>query len=155
MRWPRWSRRAGAILKSRASQIDAYLAAPLLAPPTRPVRQGRGGDALLELAILIKDQSRTEKARLALIDMHREAVTSRSQWWHTFDALIDNKRARIPKAELDELVKSLEDLLTELADGSDPSKFNPHDAESALFPSTAVQGRETTSSACTLVGRTF
>ena len=93
------------------------------------------------------------------MDLHREAVTSRSQWWRTFDALIDNKRAGVTEAERDELVKSLEDLLTEFADGSDPSKFNPHDAESIakrLVPFYRSSGKgDDVKRLHAVVGRTF
>jgi lysyl-tRNA synthetase class 1 len=112
--------------------IDAYLATPLLSPAPNLFHRVEAVSRSLHLAILINDQSRVEAARLALIDLHREAVKSRSQWWNTFETLINNKRAGVTAAERDELVASLEGLLGECADPSDPGKFNPHNAESIV-----------------------
>ena len=76
--------------------IDAYLAAPSLSPAPDLYHRVEAASRSLPLAILINDQSRVEAARVALVDLHRQAVTSRSQWWNTFDTLINNKRAARP-----------------------------------------------------------
>ena len=112
--------------------IDAYLATPSLSPAPCLYKQVEATSRSLHLAILINDQSRVEAARRALVDLHRQAVTLRTQWWGTFDTLINNKRAGVTDAERDELVASLENLLDEFADFSDPSKFSPHDVESIV-----------------------
>jgi hypothetical protein len=111
---------------------DAYLAASSLSPAPDLYHRVQATVRSLQLAVLINDQPRVIAARLALMDLHREAVKSRSQWWNTFDALIDNKRAGVTEAERDELVASLENLLAEFASRDDPSKFSPYDAESIV-----------------------
>lgn len=139
--------------------IDAYLAAPSLSPAPDLYHRVEAASRSLPLAILINDQSRVEAARVALVDLHRQAVTSRSQWWNTFDTLINNKRAGVTGAERDELMASLEILLDEFADPSDPSKFNPHDAESIVKRLVPIYRRSNKSDEIkrlhTVLGKTF
>ncbi len=139
--------------------IDAYLAAPSLSPAPDLYHRIEVASRSLHLAILINDQSRVKAARMALVDLHRQAVTSRSQWWNTFDTLINNKRASVTDAERDELVASLESLLNEFADPSDPSKFNPHDAESIVKRLVPIHRRSNKPDEIrrlhTVVGKTF
>lgn len=79
--------------------IDAYLASLGHAhPPDLHARIGAASRALA-LATLINDAQRIDVARTAMMVLHREAVTARSQWWDTFDRLIDNKRAGLTDTE--------------------------------------------------------
>lgn len=110
---------------------DAYIATLSLTPAPRLYERIRAGARALELSVQINDSSRIETARSVMLNLHREAVESRSQWWHTFDHIMDNKGAGTTDAERAELLQSLEDLLCDFTDSSDPAKFNPHDAESA------------------------
>lgn len=111
---------------------DAYLATTSLSPPPNLHRRIKSAARSLQLATLIGDQPRIDAARRALLGLHREAVDQRSQWWFTFDALIDNKRTGLSDAERQGLIQSLEDLLVIVADNSDPRRFNPNDAESIV-----------------------
>lgn len=111
---------------------DAYIATSTLAPPPKLHRRIKAAARSLQLAVLISDAQRIETARTALLDLHRESVDVRSQWWFTFDALIDNKRAGLSDVERQSLVQSLEDLLAVFSDTSDPKAFNPNDAESIV-----------------------
>ena len=47
----------------------------------------------------------------------------------TFDRLIPDKNTGLTDDEKDELVASLEQLLADFADQSDPARFNPHDVQ--------------------------
>lgn len=86
----------------------------------------------LDLAIMIGDAARTDAARSTLLALHREAMAAgNGLWWIAFDRLINEKRAGLTDRERDELVASLEDVITRCSTTSDPKKFDPHFTKSA------------------------
>jgi hypothetical protein len=112
--------------------IDTYLASE---PDTvLTERHDRFGAALraLDLASLIHDPERTERARATLLRLHREVMTTRnSQWWIAFDRLIEDKNAGVTEAERQQLIADLEDLVARFGDTSKPESFNPHAVQDA------------------------
>lgn len=85
----------------------------------------------LELAILIKDEERIERARKALLALHHDAMAAGHHWWFAFDYLIDNKQANTTNEELQSLVDNMEKLLS-IFSSTEPDKFNPHDAQNVV-----------------------
>jgi hypothetical protein len=112
--------------------IDAYLAST---PSTVLAdRHDRFGAALraLDLAIMICDAEKTERARAALLKLHREVMAARDgQWWFAFDRLIEEKNAGVREAERQQLIADLEDLVLHFGDASKPESFNPHTVQDA------------------------
>jgi lysyl-tRNA synthetase, class I len=108
---------------------DGYMAAAQLEPKLHPHEITESLSRALMLAITINDHLRTDAARALLMTSHREAIASRSNWWNSFDILIDNRHARLSASERAELLGSLETLLRDFSDITDPSRFNPDDAE--------------------------
>lgn len=112
--------------------IDAYLAS--VPDSVLTERHDRFGAALraLDLASLIHDPERTERARAALLQLHREVMTARKgQWWFAFDRLIKGKNASVTEAERQQLIADLEDLVLHFGDTSKPESFNPHEVQDA------------------------
>lgn len=110
--------------------IDAYLA----------TAQESGRDAYdafpdaeraLALSIQIDDQPRRDRARAVLLALHGTAVADNAMWWKAYDALEMQPKSGLTELEQDSLVADLEAVLAQCADTSDPSRFNPHDVESA------------------------
>ncbi len=138
---------------------DAYIAAVSLEPKLHPYELTESLSRALMLAITISDHPRTDATRALLMTMHREAVASRSNWWNSFDILIDNRRAGLSASERTELLDGLETLLRDFSDVTDPGRFNPHDAEAVancLIRAYRRDGKdEEVSRLLALVGRTF
>ena len=112
--------------------IDAYLAS--IRDNLRTNLHGKFDVTVraLDLAIMIGDGARTDAARNTLLALHREAMTEgNGLWWIAFDRLINEKRASLTDRERDELVASLEDVVTRCSTTSDPKKFDPHFTKSA------------------------
>ncbi len=110
--------------------IDAYLASIDL----RPEVHGAFKSAIraLDLAQMLRDTSRIEAARKALLQIHRKTVESlEGLWWKAFDRLIDDKHAGLTGDEANQLVADLEALLTRFSNTADPKQFDPHLAEGA------------------------
>jgi lysyl-tRNA synthetase class 1 len=112
--------------------IDAHLASLPLS--VRPQRHDRFGAALraLDLASRIRDSARTERARTALLQLHREVMTAREgQWWFAYDRLIEDKNAGVTEAERQQLINDLEELVLHYGDVSKPASFDPHALQNA------------------------
>jgi lysyl-tRNA synthetase class 1 len=112
--------------------IDAYLAS--LAGKLRREMHDQFEAAIraLDLAVMIRDARRTEAARAALLNLHREAVAAgEGLWWMAFDRLIDDKRAGLTDAQRDQLLADLEGVVAHRSGTSDPAVFDPHATESA------------------------
>jgi lysyl-tRNA synthetase class 1 len=112
--------------------IDAYLTS--LAPSIRTERHDRFIAVLraLDLATMIRDPERTNQARLALLEIHREVMTSHeAQWWYAYDRLIDETRAGVTDEERQQLVADLEEIVRYFGDTTEQQKFNPHVVEDA------------------------
>jgi len=112
--------------------IDSYLKSLVenLCPDTHD--QFEAALRALDLAVMIRDASRAEAARAALLKLHRGAIaTGKGRWSIAFDRLIDDKRAGATDAEKDQLVADLEEIVTKCSSNSDPGVFDPHDTEDA------------------------
>ncbi len=88
-------------------------------------------DRALELAILLKDSDRIDRARAEYMRLHRETMKGdQVQYWRAFDALIGNKNARLTDEERGELVADTEKIVALRSDTASPS-FDPHATEHA------------------------
>ncbi len=86
----------------------------------------------LDLAVLIGDKERTDRARIALMDIHRKLMkTHAGMWWYTVDRLLEDKKAGLTDQERAELVADLEGIVTNGSNTGDPAHFNPHEAKDA------------------------
>jgi Domain of unknown function (DUF4209) len=112
--------------------IDAYIVSVSLGIRSR--RHGQFAAALraLDLAIMIRDADRIERARATLLQLHRQAVAERSsQAWIAFDRLIEEKNGGVTEAERQQLAEDLDGLMLHYSDTSNPRHFDPHLVESA------------------------
>jgi hypothetical protein len=112
--------------------IDAYLAS--LDGNARSDVHDRFNVTLraLNLAVMIRDSARVERAKIALLTLHRYAMNvDRGPWWIAFERLIDDKKVGLTDAERDRLTADLEGIIAKRSDISDPKAFNPFDVESA------------------------
>jgi lysyl-tRNA synthetase class 1 len=86
----------------------------------------------LDLAVLIGDKERTDRARTTLMGIHRGVMKAHvGMWWYTIDRLLEDKKAGVTDDERAELVADLEGIVTNGSTVDDPTKFNPHDAKDA------------------------
>jgi len=86
----------------------------------------------LDLAVLIGDRDRIERARAALMEIHRGLMkTHAGMWWYTVDRLLEDKKAGVTDAERAELVTDLEKIIAGGSNTGDPADFNPHEAKDA------------------------
>jgi lysyl-tRNA synthetase class 1 len=86
----------------------------------------------LDLAVLIGDKERTDRARTALMGIHRGLMKTHSgMWWFTVDRLLEDKKADVTNEERAELVADLENIVTTGSNTGDPEQFNPHEAKDA------------------------
>jgi lysyl-tRNA synthetase class 1 len=86
----------------------------------------------LNLAVLIADKARTDRARTALMDIHRALMkTHVGMWWCTIDRLLGDKKAGVTDQERAELVGDLENIVAKGSNTGDPADFNPHEAKDA------------------------
>jgi lysyl-tRNA synthetase class 1 len=107
--------------------VDAYLAS--LPSDVRTELQDRLKAAIraLDLASMIRDRERTERARIALLQLHREAIVAgHGQWWFVFDRLIDDKHSGLTEEERQQLILDLEALVIHYTGASNPENFDPH-----------------------------
>jgi lysyl-tRNA synthetase class 1 len=75
----------------------------------------------------------TDRARAALMSIHRELMTTHSgMWWYTVDRLLEDKKAGVTDEERAELVADLESIVTNGSNTGDPAQFNPHEAKDAV-----------------------
>ncbi len=110
--------------------IDSYIdTLPLLAETHDRLQSAIRA---LDLAALIADQDRTNRARIVLMELHRETIkAAQGMWWYVFDRLIDDKSAGVSDAERGELVVDLEALVTRFSDPSNSTSFDPNAAKDA------------------------
>jgi lysyl-tRNA synthetase class 1 len=86
----------------------------------------------LDLAVLIGDEERSNRARAALMGIHRGLMkTHFGMWWYTIDRLLEDKKAGVTDEERAELVADLESIVTTGSNTDDPARFNPHEAKEA------------------------
>ena len=79
----------------------------------------------LDLAATLGDNDRVERARLGLMELHRQAiVVHEGLWWYAPDRLMDDKKVGVTDAERAELVSDLESLLKQFSDQTNPELFN-------------------------------
>lgn len=112
--------------------IDAYLAS--IASTIRTERYDQFVAALraLDLAIMLQDDERIERARGVVLLLHREVMIAHGpQWWLAYDRLIEEKNAGVTDAERQQLVADLEELVAHYGDIAKPAQFNPHILEDA------------------------
>jgi lysyl-tRNA synthetase class 1 len=112
--------------------VDAYLAS--LAENLRSEVHDRFHVALraLDLAAMLRDATRVDLAKTALLKLHREAIaTGGGLWWIAVDRLMGDKRVGVTDAERDQLVADLEGVVAHHSNTSDPGVFDPHLTQSA------------------------
>lgn len=82
----------------------------------------------IDLAAQIGDQPGTDRARQALLGLHREVMARDSGhlWATAYDHLVDHKKAGTTPAEIDGLVADMERVLARASDSGDPKRFDPH-----------------------------
>jgi len=86
----------------------------------------------LDLAVVIGDKERTDRARTALMGIHRGLMkTHFGMWWHTVDRLLEDKKAGVTDEERAELVADLESIVRTGSNTGDPTQLNPHEAKEA------------------------
>ena len=86
----------------------------------------------LDLAVLIGDKQRTDRARGTPMDIHRGLMQSHhGMWWYTIDRLLEDKKVGVTDEERWELVADLEQLVANGSNTGDPAHFNPHEAKDA------------------------
>jgi Domain of unknown function (DUF4209) len=86
----------------------------------------------LDLADLIKDQARAEKARTALMNVYRGLMlTGTGSWWRAVDRLLENTKTGIDDPMRDQLMADLENVVANGCITGDPAHFNPHEAKDA------------------------
>jgi lysyl-tRNA synthetase class 1 len=113
--------------------IDAYLAS--LEGATRSDVHDRfhSNVRALNLATTIRDAARLERAKIALLTLHRsEMIADRGLWWMAFDRLIDDKKVGLTDEERDQLTADLERIVARRCEISDPKVFDPFAVESAV-----------------------
>jgi len=110
--------------------IDAYLdAIPRMADDHEHLQFAIRA---LDLGVLIGDRGRTDRARSALMGIHREFMkTHGGMWWYTVDRLLEDKKAGVTDAERAELVAGLESIVATGSNTGDSADFNPHEAKDA------------------------
>jgi len=120
--------------------IDSYLASI----PVRSEVHAKLYAALraLDLACIIRENDRIDRARLTLLALHRESMEERRAfWWPAFDRLIQDKRARVTEEERNTLVTDLEKLFSIFTDTSIAEGFDPHAAQDVARRLIAHYGR--------------
>jgi len=86
----------------------------------------------LNLAAMIRDHARIERAKSALLTLHRSAmIVVGGPWWIAFERLIDDKKIGLTDAERNQLTADLEGIVARRSDISDPKVFDPFAVESA------------------------
>lgn len=86
----------------------------------------------LDLAVLIGDKARTERARAMLMEIHRGLMKIHvGMWSYTVDRLLEDRKSGVTAQERDELVADLESIVTKTSTTDDPAQFNPHEARDA------------------------
>lgn len=86
----------------------------------------------LDLSVQIQDVARATKAKNALLQLHREFMTTmQGHWAAAFDRLMTEKNAGVTDAERDQLVADLETIVSRRSDTTKPEAFNPHDVQDA------------------------
>jgi lysyl-tRNA synthetase class 1 len=86
----------------------------------------------LNLAAMIRDPARTERAKIALLRLHRSAMNvDRGPWWIAIERLIDDKKVGLTDGERDQLTADLEGIIARRSDISDAKVFDPFVVESA------------------------
>ena len=86
----------------------------------------------LDLAVLIGDKDRTDRARAALMDVHRSLMRNQQgMWWYTVDRLLEDKKAGVTDQERAELVADLERLVATGSNTGNAAEFNPHESRDA------------------------
>lgn len=110
--------------------IDAYIEAiPRMESDHEPVLFAIRA---LDLAVLTGDRQRVDRARSAVMNVHR-AIRKRGRglWWHAVDRLLEDKKAGVTDEERAELVADLESIVAFGSDADDPTQFHPHEAKDA------------------------
>ena len=86
----------------------------------------------LDLAGLIGDRERTDRARLALMDVHRGLMkTGAGLWWYAIDRLLEDTKVGVTDEERAELVANLESIVANGCNSGNAAHFNPHEAKEA------------------------
>jgi Domain of unknown function (DUF4209) len=110
--------------------IDAYLdAIPRMAEDYEHVLFSIRA---LDLSVLLGDKSRTDRARITLMDVHRALMKNHhGMWWYAVDRLLDDKKAGVTDEERAELVDDLEGIVRTGSNAGEAQQFNPHEAREA------------------------
>jgi lysyl-tRNA synthetase class 1 len=82
----------------------------------------------IDLAAQIGDRTGVDRARQALLGLHREVMARDAGrlWATAYDHLVDHQKAGTSPAEMDSLVADMERVLARASDSGDPKRFDPH-----------------------------
>ena len=85
----------------------------------------------LDLAAHINDPDGIDKARAALLELHRAVIATKEphMWSRAYDHLVHHKKARTTAEELDSLVSDLEGVLARVSNPQDSATFDPHETK--------------------------
>ena len=113
--------------------VVAYLDSVKLCDPAEPLKllqAWRFLDRAVGLAISIKDQALTDRAKAAAFDFNRanRAAGHVFQWWLIDDLAYDRKGLALTDTERAELLGWLQESLDACSDIADPQRFDPHQA---------------------------
>ena len=112
--------------------IDAYLDSLTWGLHTNIHDRFSASLRALDLAIMLRDDSRITQAKAALLSLHAKAVSTHTGlWWIAFDYLIENRRAQLTDGERDQLVRDLEEICCHCSSISDPTAFDANMTEGA------------------------
>lgn len=112
--------------------IDAYLASLERKRRSDVHDEFEAALRALDLAVMIRDGARTDRARAALLGLHGNVVAAgKGLWWIAFDRLIDDKRVGLTNGERERLLTDLEAIAVRRSDVSDPKVFDPHATQDA------------------------
>lgn len=110
--------------------IDSYLR--IIGEPARDLHDRfPWAKRALSLSLQVRDATRRDATRKALLVLHREAVAAGGRWWEAFRILEQQPKAGVTDEELSGLIGDIEAVLARVSNTADPKNFDPHATESA------------------------
>lgn len=113
--------------------IDAYIEVADRVSEKTQMQARRHLERALELSISLNDTVRIVKVKQAIFRLYdRIAEPDKGGTWsYLFDCLYDNNKVPLTQGEEDNIIQSLESILSSTSDFSNKSHFSPWDAQAA------------------------